>query len=149
MLKEKVYNMGEKLKMIGVTAAVVGTLLSGVLLAGRSCNKYLNNRVIDKPAYHTVSFATGLAGHVEYTRYFDGSQDVKIYPYLGHRMFSSELDQDLDGDGKVDRIRKDGSEFKGNRLAELLIRKYDYDTKKETFDNADRRLQDLMKKHRK
>ncbi len=118
-----------------------------MLLGAKGCNNFLNNRTIDKPAYHTESQATGIAGHIEYTRYADNSQDVKIYPSWNHRYWSSELDQDLNGDGIVDRIRLDGPEFKMHRLTDLLVRAQDYSTSKEKFDEADKRLAELMKKY--
>jgi hypothetical protein len=118
-------------------------IIGAALLGARGCNMAFNNRTINKPAYHTESRATGLAGHVEYTRYSDGSQDVKIYPNLGHRLFGSELHQDLDGDGLVDRIRQDGPEWKMNRLNGILVRKHDYQANKERFDESDRQLQEL------
>ena len=77
----------------------------------------------------------------------DGSQDVKEYPSLGHRLFDSELYQDLNGDGLVDRIRRNGAEWKMNRLSELLVREYDYQSDKERFDEADKQLQELMVKY--
>jgi len=139
--------MGEILKIAGTYTSLLAGIIGIVLLAGRGCNNYLNNRTIDKPAYHTESRALGLSGHVEYTKYLDGSQDVKIYPSLGHRLFNSELHQDLNGDGLVDRIREDGSELKANRLKDILIRKQDYSINKERFDKADRQLQELMTKY--
>ena len=133
----------EGLIFAGITAGVF--LIGGLI--GRGCNMLCNNRKINKPAYKTVSYATGLNGHVEYTRYKDGSQDVKIYPGLGHRMWDSELNQDLDGNGKIDRIRKNGSELKMNKLSELLVREHDYKEHKERFDKADGRLKGLMEKY--
>ncbi len=130
-------------KTIGAGIAIVAALLGGV----RGCNMAWNNRSIVKPAYQTESRATGLYGHVEFTRYSDGSQDVKIYPGFAHRLFDSELHQDLNGDGLVDRIRRNGAEWKMNRLSELLVREYDYESHKERFDEADAQLQDLMAKY--
>lgn len=134
-------------KILWVYAGIYIGIFGLIGLGARGYNMLMNNRTIDKPTHHTVSYATGLTGHVEYTRYVDGSQDVKIYPGLGHRLWDSELHQDLNGDGAVDRIRKNGAEWKMNRLSELLIREYDYDTSKDRFDKADERLQNLMKKY--
>jgi len=53
----------------------------------------------------------------------------------------------FDGDGFVDRIRRNGLEWKMHSLQELLIRQHDYDTHKERFDEADARLQDLIQEH--
>ena len=135
--------MKDTLKTIGVGAAIIATLLGGV----RGCNMAWNNRTLNKPAYTSVNYATGLTGHIEYTRYADGSQDVKEYPGLGHRLFDSELHQDLNGDGLVDRIRQNGAEWKMNRLSDLLVREHDYQANKERFDEADRQLQELMAKY--
>ena len=97
-----------------------------LLLGIRGCNMAWNHGIIENSTYKTVSFATGLNGHVEYTKFADGSQDVKIYPGLGHGLFDSELHQDLNGDGKVDRIRQNGAEWKMNALNEILDRRLDY-----------------------
>ena len=130
-------------KTIGAGVAIVAALLGGV----RGCNMAWNNRTLDKPAYTSVNYATGLTGHIEYTRYADGSQDVKEYPGLGHRLFDSELHQDLNGDGFVDRIRQNGAEWKMNRLSELLVREQDYQTNKNIFYEADNQLQELIAKY--
>jgi len=135
--------MKDTLKMIGIYAVMFAALLGGV----RGCNMAWNNRSLDKPAYQTESYATGLTGHVEFTRYSDGSMDVKEYPGLGHRIFDSELHQDLNGDGFVDRIRRNGAELKMNRLSEILVRENDYQANKERFDKADTQLQDLIAKY--
>ncbi len=87
----------------------VGSAVALTLLGIRGCNNFLNNKHINKGrmfSYHeTISYATGLAGHVEFTIYTHGPHDVKIYP--GHRFFDSRLYQDLDGDGHVDRIKRE------------------------------------------
>jgi hypothetical protein len=131
------------IKSIGMYAGLL-VLIAGV---SRGCNVAFNNRTINNQAYHTESRATGLNGHIEYTRYKDGSQDVKIYPSWGHRMFSSELHQDLNGDGLIDRIRQDGPEWKDNRLNTILVRKFDYQQNKARFDKADKELNSLMNKY--
>jgi len=135
--------MKDTIKMIGIYAGIIGAMLLGT----RGCDMAFNNRTINKPAYHTESRATGLTGHVEYTRYSDGSQDVKIYPGLSHRLFGSELHQDLNGDGLVDRIRQDGPEWKMHRLYDLLVREHDYQANKGRFDEADKQLQELTAKY--
>jgi len=113
----------------------------------RGCNELLNDRDIRTPAYHANSFATGISGHTEYIKYSDGSKDVKTYPGLGHRWWSTELDQDTDGDGLVDKIRESGPEFTMHRLGDVLVRKYDYQEYKERFDKADAQLKELIKKY--
>lgn len=130
-------------KTIGAGIAIVVALLGGV----RGCNMGWNNRSTVKPAYQTESRATGLYGHVEFTRYSDGSMDVKEYSGFAHRLFDSELHQDLNGDGLVDRIRQNGAEWKMNHLSELLVREHDYDSHKDRFDEADTQIQDLMAKY--
>lgn len=127
--------------MIGVA------IIAGLLGGARGCNMAWNNRTLNNPAYTSVNYANGLTGHVEYTRYADGSQDVKEYPGLGHRLFDSELHQDLKGDGLVDRIRQNGAEWKMNSLSNLLVREYDYQDNKRQFDEADKQLQELMMKY--
>ena len=135
--------MNEISKFIGIRAVVIAALLGGI----RGCNIMWNNRTLNKSAYISVNYATGLTGHIEYTQYADGSQDVKEYPGLGHRLFDSELHQDLNGDGLVDRIRQNGAEWKMNRLSDLLVREYDYQTNRERFDKADKQLHELMIKY--
>ncbi len=135
--------MGEAAKTIGIWIGMIGAILLGT----RGCDMAFNNRTIDKSAYHTESRATGLTGHVEYTRYSDGSQDVKIYPGFSHRWFGSELQQDLNGDGLVDRIRQDGPEWKMHRLYDILVREQDYKANKARFDEADKQLQELAAKY--
>ncbi len=113
------------------------------ILGTRGCNMLWNNREIVKDGYTSKSRATGLTGHIEYTKYSDGSQDVKVYHGLGHRVFGSELYQDLDGDNKVDRIRYNGAEWKFNRLTKILIREEDINSNTGVFTKADKRLQEL------
>jgi len=127
------------------------SIYAGELLLGavgiRGCNELLNDRDIANPGYYAVSHATGLSGHTEYVKYADGSRDVKRYFGLGHRLWSSELDQDTDGDGLVDKIRESGSEFMMHRLGDVLVRKYDYAEYKERFEEADMQMHELMEKY--
>lgn len=121
------------------------TGMSGVALFASSIyNMAWNNLTIETQAYRSVSRAKGLSGHIEYTRYADGSRDVRVYHPLGHKIFDSELHQDFNGDGKVDRIRVDGADLKFNSLTEILVREQDYKTHRKRFDEADRQLQELM-----
>ncbi len=129
------------------SSIVIGSVVGCLALVGRSYNTVMNNRKIDSSAYKTVSYVKGMTGHLEYTKFFDGSQDVKIYPGLGHNLWDSEFHQDLNGDGLVDRVRRHGAEWKMHRLTELLVREYDYDKNKDRFDEADKQLQELMKKY--
>jgi len=135
--------MKNGLKTIGIFAGILGVMALGV----RGCNMAWNNRTLNKPAYTSHSYATGLYGHTEFTKYSDGSRDVKIYPGFAHRLFDSELHQDLDGDGKIDRIRQNGAEWKMNRLSELLVRENDYSFNQERFDEADEQLQKLTREY--
>ncbi|HLC81137.1 MAG TPA: hypothetical protein VJH68_00595 [Candidatus Nanoarchaeia archaeon] len=140
--------MKDTFKTIMPYAAIIAGTIGGSLLAVRSCNNVWNNRTVNTPGYTLNSYATGLSGHVEYIRYSNGNyQDVKIYPGFGHRLFDSELVQDLDGDKRVDLIRKHSPELKMHRLSELLIREYDYESYNDRFDEADKLLHDLMEKY--
>lgn len=109
--------------------------------ATRLYNMAWNNKDIKTRGRHTISHATGLLGHNEYTRYNNGSADLKIYPkLLGHRTLSSKLYQDFDGDGLVDRIRINGPEWQMNRLKDILVRDADYEQHRDQFEKADRLL---------
>ena len=117
--------------------------------ASKGLNMIFNDRTIKGQSYNTESHSTGISGHVEYTLCKDGSRDVKIYPSFGHTMFSSELYQDLNGDGLVDRIRQEGPAMKNHSLKNILIRKFDYQQNKEIFDKADNQLSALMNEYAK
>lgn len=125
----------------------LGLPAAKVFGATRGCNLAWNNRDIQNEAHTTTSYATGITGHVEYTRFHDGSQDVKVYPGLGYGLFDSELLKDFDGDGKVDRIRRNGAEWKMNRVTYVLDREKDYKEHRKKFDEADKTLQGLIKEH--
>ncbi len=127
---------------IGACVLAVGALLVGA----RGCNMAFNNKTLNGPTYTSVNHAKGLSGHIEYTRYADGSQDVKEYPNFG-RLFDSTFHQDLDGDGLVDRIRRNAGEWESNRLEEFLVREHDYKANKEKFDEADEQLRELMARY--
>ena len=114
----------------------------------RGCNMAWNNRRVNDPGFERVSYATGIYGRVEYIKCTDGSQEVKIYPgILSHQYGDSFLYVDSDGDGKVDKIRRDGSAIKMNSLRAFLLREFHYESHREEFDKADAKLQDLMKKY--
>ncbi len=115
-------------------------IIGGTLLGIRGCNSFWNNRVINTSAYKTVSHATGLVGHLEYTQYKNSSQEVKELPGIfGHKMVSSTLYEDIDGNGTVDRISVSGPEWKMYR-GEIFVRDQNYIRKKELFDKGDRLL---------
>ena len=129
-------------KGIIVNIAVIGAALG----LGRVCNSAFNDRTVEAPGYVTVSYSTGLNGHVEYTSFADGSQEAKVYPNLGHRMSDSMLYQDLDSDGLVDRIRESGPEWKFHRNT-LLVREFDEAGHDEDFSKADALLKELMERY--
>lgn len=134
----------DNLAKIGAEILVFGVTLGGM----RACNSAWNDKTIDNSGYKTESHASGIFGHTEFTTYTNGSHDVKIYPgFIDHRYFNSQLSQDLDGDGLVDRIRQDGSEFRMHSLKRILTREHDYNTHKELFDKADNQLRDLILKY--
>ncbi|MBN1377393.1 hypothetical protein JW949_03645 [Candidatus Woesearchaeota archaeon] len=129
------------MKLAVIVIAMAGT---------RGCNMAFNNRDIKKDGRHTISHATAITGHREYTIYNDGSTDVKVYPGVwGHRIASSKLYQDLDGDGLVDRIRVNGPEWQAHRLKSLLIREYNYEDYKDEFHEADRILSQEAERYNK
>ena len=111
-----------------------------MLLVQMGFNMLWNNREIVEEGYISKSRATGLMGHIEYTIYKDGSQDVKMYNGWGHRLFGSELHQDLDGDDKIDRIRYNAPAWKFNRLTKVLIREHDAGS---VFAQSDKQLLEL------
>ena len=128
--------LGLSIIELGVVGAIVG-----ILLSPWGCNRVLNNRNIKSPGKQTISYASGIIGHKEYTKYEDGSADLKVYPdIIGHRYASSKLYEDLNGDGLVDKIRINGPEFLMHRLNKILVRKYDYQSNQSEFDKADKEL---------
>jgi hypothetical protein len=137
-------NRKEEIKTIGGYSLFVGLCLFGM----RGCNMLWNNTETVNSSRHTISHATGLIGHNEYTQYKDGSVDLKVYPGnpRGHRLLVSKLYQDLDGDRKVDRIRINGSEFTVHHLIDIFSRKEDYIAHSGEFDLGDRLLTEESKK---
>jgi len=122
------------------------SLLPYVALFGiiAGMNRVCNNRHVVTKSHETYSHGTGFTGHIEYTRFSDGSQCVKTYPGIGHRLWDSELLQDFDGDGEVDSIRKNGAEWKFNRLSYILIKEIDLEGNEMKFEKANKKLQELM-----
>ena len=123
---------------------VVTVLFTGTLLG---TNRLLNNRTFNEPGYCGVSFATGLNGHTEFLTFANGSVEVKVYPGIGHRLWDSDLFQDHEGNGSVDTMRRNGAEWKANRLSHMLVRSHDYQKNRELFDDADQLLKKLKNKH--
>ena len=140
--------MEDRPKIRCVSWIISYSLFLGIgFLITRGCNNLFNNKQMKSNFYSTDSYAIGITGHVEYTRYNDKSKEIKVYPGLGHRLFDSELLQDLNGDGKIDRIRRNGAEWKVNSLIEILVREYDFDKNKDRFDEADKMLMGLIEKY--
>jgi len=140
------------IKETAVCAAVTISLCGILLSYGNWRNHSSNNQIINAPSHKTVSYVHGGFGHTEYTVFKkDGSQEVKIFPKSGCTLGDSELDQDVDGDGLVDRLRINKGGFGYYRLVGLYSRddKDDYSNPKirPLFDAADSRLQDLMRKY--
>ena len=131
-----------KLNIFVTLACIIGF----PALIARGCNYLINDQIFVGHSYKTNSFSTGISSHTEYTKYSDGSRDVKIYPIFGG-ISNSELRQDIDGDGIVDRIRGSGAGWKGHKFTELLIRKDDYQSNKERFNEADKHLSDLIRQY--
>ena len=88
-------------------ACSIELIILGIfLMLSRGYNALWNNRYFETKSSQTNSYSTGIFGHNEYTEYIDNSVDLKVYPkLLGHRLESSRLVQDLDGDGLSDKIR--------------------------------------------
>ncbi|MFH1376836.1 MAG: hypothetical protein ABIH25_04325 [Candidatus Woesearchaeota archaeon] len=129
--------MGSIKSTVGLYIAIFGL----TALVARGCNMAWNNKNVEELGRHTVSNATKISGHEEFTLYPDGSSDLKIYPgIMGHRYMSSKLYQDIDGDQLVDRIRINGPEWQFNRLKDVLVRSTDYSDYKDEFDKADRKI---------
>ncbi len=139
--------MRDVAKSFALRGACIGAIFGVAALMARRYNEYCNNQHLSHPGYAVVSSARGICGHTEYSRYEDGSQDVKVYFGLGHDLFDSLFYQDINGDGKVDRIRRESGKIKMNRLEELLMRTYDYQQHKKDFDEADRVLRGQMQKY--
>ncbi len=111
------------------------------LLLGGTCSRLYNNKEINYHGYTLKSYPTGISGHQEITVYADGSIDVICYPSI--LLSKTTFLQDLNGDRKVDRIRK-SNDWKSNAFDRMLVREYDYDANHEQFDAADRKLQELI-----
>ena len=117
---------------IGLAAAIVALLYSGVTAIFRSCNNY----IINKPNLVSYSHPTEYfnpAGKCEYTRLRDNSEEILIREDDKILRF-----QNFDGDDTVDRIRIDKYVSRDLfRLEDILIRKIDYQNNKDLFNKAD------------
>ncbi|MFT4308219.1 MAG: hypothetical protein ACMXYM_02510 [Candidatus Woesearchaeota archaeon] len=110
-------------------------------------NAALNTQTIITPSHTTITRPQGLLGHVELTVFADGSAEVKRYHGFGHRFFASDFYQDLNGDGRVDRIRRNGPEFAMNRHLGVHVREHDYPEHSDLFDRADAEVRRLLEKY--
>jgi len=126
--------------------AIIGGVIGVGLLFNFGCNRVLNNRFVNRPGFSKVSYATGLLGHVEYTNYYDNSKEVKINLDT-IRCFDFKIYLDKQGDGLVDRITEHNVGWIPNKHAKSLIRTYDYQEHKKEFDEADKKLEELMSKY--
>lgn len=126
-----------------------GVIVFIAALAGFiSLPNYLWNNGMDmEKGCTTYSYSIWPWGHVEYTEFKDGTFSIKEYPSLGHRSLDSVYYEDLDGDGKIDRIRESGPEWKANSYQRTLVREYDYMDFKGEFEAADRLLAELKQKY--
>ncbi len=125
-------------------ASLTALALIGFLLCTVGWNWWMNDHVITKPGLTSTSKPTGLSGHREVTIYDDGTADLKHYPGLGHRFFDSTLYQETTKDCRIDRIRKNSSEMKMNRLETILVRTHDLDSHRKEFDEGDAWLADVL-----
>lgn len=131
------------MKEEGVRLVFTGLVLAVVAVASRGCNNLWNNRTLKTNSSITHSFATGINGHVEFTKYRKGGCDAKVYHSLGHTYLDSELLEDFDGDGKVDRIRSNRGDFLYNRQSELLVRTDDFEEYRHRFEESDAYMAEL------
>lgn len=125
-------------------AGVIGGILVLTLGGVRGCNYMHNNTTTQSLGHVTQSYSTGISGHVDYSKFKDGSYEIKTYPSFGHKLFDSKLYTDFDGDGKIDRIRVHNGEMGMNSLEKLLVRDFDYDKNSDEFDNGDTLLNNLI-----
>lgn len=127
--------MDELVKYIGKAALVLGLLFGSIFGIARGCNVHFNSYETKTQKYHTVSKATGIGEHIDYTRYADGTEEIRVAP--GNRWASEKMYFNSGNDPEVDRIRKHS--IHTGKL-ELLIRETDYAKNKEEFDKADQLL---------
>lgn len=130
--------LNKNIVAVGVFVAFTSTSLGISYLYNRAL---INGRIVSSPEYIMISETKGF-GYTEYTKYKDGSQDIKEYPSFRF-LVSADLIQDLNGDGKADRIRIEGPKWESHKLhklTEILVRESDYNSHKEDFDLADKSL---------
>ena len=118
-------------------------LLIGILITG-TLNMFLNQKSYATKAFQFDSHVTGPFGHIQLIRYNHGPIDLKRYHDFGHRIMSSTLYRDTDGDRKIDIITDNGSEFKLNTMERTLVREIDYELNREIFDQADQLLSNQL-----
>ena len=108
-----------------------------------TCNRVKNTRYQVNESYMYYSESFGFVGHKDIAKYADNSVEVKVYPSYGHRYNSSISYRDSDGDGLVDIIRVNGSEWTMNKLQDIFVREFDYNTHKKEFDKGDILIKEL------
>jgi len=124
---------------------VIKLALCGALIFGP--NYAFNTRKIITPTSIGESKVKGMWGHTEYVIHSNGSQEFKSYSSVGHKYGSSTFGLDIEGDGKIDVLRINGSELGANRFKDSLIRSLDYSSNKKKFDEADIKLEELRSQY--
>lgn len=127
--------MDELLKVLIKCALLIGIGVGAGAGLHRGCNVHYNSYETRTPKYHTVSKATGIAEHIDYTKYADGTEEIRFSP--GIRINPEKIYFNSGKDNEVDRIRKHSNH---TGKLELLVRDLDYETNKEEFDKADQLL---------
>jgi hypothetical protein len=110
-------------------------------------NRDVNNRVTESVNKLFISESSFLTGHSEFTLTKNGLCGLKIYPSLGHRYYDSIHYIDLNGDGMVDWVRQNGSEFMMNTNQLDILREFDYDQHQQDFIDADKILKYYIQKY--
>ena len=127
--------MDDLIKYLGKTALLLGVLFGSIIGISRGCNVHFNSYETKTSKYHTVSKATGVGEHIDYTKYDDGTEEVRVRP--GLRLNPEKIYSNSGQDNKVDRIRNHSNH---TGKLELFIRETDYENNKEEFDKADQLL---------
>ncbi len=137
------FDFGYHIKSIAVGTLIYATIFGLTMLGLRACNAEANTGSINHPGHQTISYPINTTGHVDYTRFSDGSQEIYIHPNKGILGYAFKLIQDTNGDCLADRIRKQNPLWKLDSLQEILIRDQDLGLHQEDFDEADELLQEL------
>ena len=118
-----------------------------VALIGYGINTAFNRRIIEHEAYTSYNQVHGPLGHIEYTVYKNGATDIKVYNSVGHRAVGSLLYQETNGDNYVDKIRRNGPEWRFNQLVYILLAETDSVTHEKDFEKANEMLARMREKH--